>query len=146
MYLPSRVHRNPATGRAVSVVMRRAELNGSAVCLTQMLRVPFQGFTKARYLPSGESWAPDISGSPNKSSRSIMGGRAIGGTGIRAPKLSDFVVSSQRHARFLNGRAHLGAGQRVQFPPAALLEPRASRLQFLGAEAGMAHEFSDTFG
>src|ERR1700683_5437076 len=129
MYLPSRVHRNPATGRAVSEVMRRAELNGSAVWLTQMLRVTFQGLTNAMYLPSGESWAPDISGSPNKSSRSMIGGRVTGGrTGIPPPKLSDFVVSSQRHARFLNGRAHLGAGQRVHFPPPALLEPRASRL------------------
>src|SRR5580692_2748984 len=129
MYLPSRVHRNPATGRAVSVVIRRAELNGSAICFTQMLRVSFQGLRKARYLPSGESWAPDISGSPKSSSRSMIGGRATGGgPGICVPKLTDFRVSSQCYARFLDGRAHLGAGQRVQFPTAALLEPRTRRL------------------
>src|ERR1700683_2930209 len=111
MYLLSRVHRNPATGRAVSVVMRRAELNGSEICFTQMLRVSFQGLRKAMYLPSGESWAPDISGSPNSSSRSI----SRGSSGI-CSKLADLLVSSQRYARFLDGRAHLGAGQRVQFP------------------------------
>src|ERR1700691_4764499 len=123
MNLLSRVHRNPATGRAVSVVMRRAELNGSAICFTQMLRVSFQGLRKAMYLPSGESWAPDISGSPNSSSRSIIGGRWSGGrSGIRAPKLTDFPVASQLYARFLHGRTHLGAGQRVQFPAPALLE------------------------
>ena len=86
-------------------------------------------FKKRDVFAVGRELAPDISGSPNKSSRSMIGGRVTGGrTGIPPPKLSDFVVSSQRHARFLYGRAHLGAGQSVQFPPATLLEARASRL------------------
>src|SRR5262245_36742834 len=39
-----------------------------------MLRVSFQGLRKATYLPSGESWAPAISGLPKNSSRSMSGG------------------------------------------------------------------------
>src|ERR1043165_8528256 len=39
-----------------------------------MLRVPLNGLTKAMYVPSGEIWAPAISGSPKNASRSITGG------------------------------------------------------------------------
>src|SRR5258708_7288377 len=63
-------------GRLVSLVTGRAALKGSAASLTQMLRVLFNGFRKAMYLPSGESCAPEISGSPKNSSRSIIGGSA----------------------------------------------------------------------
>src|SRR6266571_5515036 len=62
-------------GRVVSAVIGLAESNGSSVRLTQMLRVPLKGLTKAMNLPSGEICAPEISGSPKNSSRSITGGR-----------------------------------------------------------------------
>ena len=42
--------------------------------------------------------------------------------------------------------ADLGAGERVQFATPAFLQARAGSLQFLGAEAGMAHEFGDALG
>jgi hypothetical protein len=61
-------------GRVLSLVTGLAESNGSSVRLTQTLRVPLNGFTKAMNLPSGEICAPEISGSPKKSSRSISGG------------------------------------------------------------------------
>src|SRR5882724_5959614 len=75
MYLASRLQRYPPMGRLVSVVSSRAALNGSSAFLTQTLRVSFQGLRNAMYLPSGEIWAPAISGFPNRSSRSIRGGR-----------------------------------------------------------------------
>src|ERR1700683_800041 len=140
MNLESRVHRKPATGRAVSVVIRRAELKGSSVFFTQIFLVSFQGFRNARYRPSGESWAPEISGLPNNSSRSISGGRLC----IGVPKLADFGVSSECHVRFLDGLADLGAGERVQLATPAFLQARAGSLQFLSAKARMAHEFGDT--
>ena len=60
------------------------------------------------YLPSGESWAPEISGSPKSSSRSMIGGGVTGGElGICDPNLADFGVSSERHVRFFDGRAAL---------------------------------------
>src|SRR6185369_594223 len=61
-------------GRLVSAVMGLALVNGSAVFLTQMLRVPLKGLIKAMKAPSGEIWAPAIAGSPKNSSRSINGG------------------------------------------------------------------------
>src|SRR5688572_14861009 len=51
-----------------------AFVNGSSVFLTQMLRVPLKGLIKAMKAPSGEICAPEISGSPKNSSRSISGG------------------------------------------------------------------------
>jgi hypothetical protein len=39
-----------------------------------MLRVPLNGLRNAMYWPSGEIWPPAISGSPKKSSRSLIGG------------------------------------------------------------------------
>src|SRR5579863_1201102 len=75
MNLPSRDHRYPATGRLVSVVSNLAELKGSPVFFTQILRVFDQGFRNARYFPSGETSAPVISGSPKSSSRSMSGGK-----------------------------------------------------------------------
>src|ERR1039458_2472794 len=69
-----------ATGRLASVVNSRAALNGSAAFLTQILRVLFHGFKKARYFPSGEICAPAISGLPNSSSRSISGGNPCAGS------------------------------------------------------------------
>src|SRR6185369_13634293 len=61
-------------GRLVSAVMGLALVNGSDVFFTQTLRVPLKGLRKAMKAPSGEIWAPAISGSPKKSSRSITGG------------------------------------------------------------------------
>src|SRR5260370_39874280 len=75
MYLPARVQRNVGIGRLVSVVRRRAAEKGSSVFFTQMLRVSFHGFWNAMYLPSGEICAPEISGLPKRSSRSISGGK-----------------------------------------------------------------------
>src|ERR1700722_20411596 len=137
MNLESRVHRKPATGRAVSVVIRRAELNGWSVFFTQIFLVSVQGLRNARYRPSGESCAPEISGLPNNSSRSMSGGRLC----ICVPKLADFGVSSERHARFLDSLPDLGAGERVQLPTPTLLQACAGGLQFLSAKARMAHEF-----
>src|SRR5208337_1572109 len=103
--------------------MRRAELNASAVCFTQTLRVLFQGFRNAMNLPSGESCAPEISGSPKSRSRSMIGGRVPGGRvpggrvpggrvpggSIRDLNLADFGVPGESHLRFLKGRPHLVA-------------------------------------
>src|SRR5687767_15526238 len=73
MYLPSRDQKYAGIGR-LSAVIGLAFANGSAVFLTQMLREPLNGLIKAMNAPSGEIWAPAISGSPKKSSRSIRGG------------------------------------------------------------------------
>src|SRR5690349_6999972 len=75
MYLLSRVQKYPGIGRFVSVVSRRAALNGSSTPLTYILRVFFHGLRKEMNFPSGEIWAPAISGSPKNKSRSIMGGK-----------------------------------------------------------------------
>src|SRR5258705_1883191 len=74
MYLPSRLQKYPGIGRVVSAVTGFALSNESSVRLTQTLRVPLNGLTKAMNLPSGEICAPEISGSPKNSSRSISGG------------------------------------------------------------------------
>src|SRR6185369_9647722 len=74
MYLPSRDQKYWGMGRLVSAVTGFALANGSAVFFTQTLRVPLNGLIKAMYAPSGEIWAPAISGSPKNSSRSIIGG------------------------------------------------------------------------
>src|SRR6266536_5385502 len=66
------------TGRVVSAVRGLALSKGSSVVLTQTLRVPLNGLMKAMNLPSGEICAPEISGSPKKSSRSITGGKPLG--------------------------------------------------------------------
>src|SRR6266852_1387557 len=75
MYLPSRLQKYAGIGRVVSAVIGFALSKGSSVRLTQTLRVPFKGLIKAMNLPSGEICAPEISGSPKKSSRSINGGK-----------------------------------------------------------------------
>src|ERR1700730_6465531 len=74
MYLLSRLQRKAGMGRLVSFVIGLALSNGSSVRFTQMFRVLFKGLRNAMYLPSGEISAPEISGSPKKSSRSIIGG------------------------------------------------------------------------
>src|ERR1700730_5177050 len=74
MYLLSRLQRYAGIGRLVSFVIGRALSNGSSVRFTQMFLVLFKGLRNAMYLPSGEISAPEISGSPKKSSRSIIGG------------------------------------------------------------------------
>src|SRR4026209_2998255 len=74
MYLPSRLQKYWLTGRLLSAVRGLAASNGSSVRLTQILRVPLKGFTNAMNFPSGEIWAPEISGSPKNNSRSIKGG------------------------------------------------------------------------
>src|SRR6266498_5446729 len=83
MYLLSRLQKYAGMGRFVSAVTGFAAPNGSSVFLTQMLRVLLSGLRKAMYFPSGEICAPEISGSPKNSSRSIIGGccaRAAGGS------------------------------------------------------------------
>src|SRR6266480_6096683 len=74
MYLPSRLQKYCEIGRLLSAVMGFAASKGSSVRLTQTLRVPLKGFTNAMNFPSGEICAPEISGSPKNSSRSIIGG------------------------------------------------------------------------
>src|ERR1051325_11110879 len=59
-----------------------------------MLRVPLNGLTKAMYVPSGEIWAPAISGSPKNASRSITGG-VCAQTGAESPS-SNSVESISR--------------------------------------------------
>src|ERR1019366_3212260 len=114
-YLPSHVHPYPATGRLASVVNSRAALNGSAAFLTQILRVLFHGFKKARYFPSGEICAPAISGLPNSSSRSISGGDPCAG--------SETADASSDIARIIRVMAKIVACPRyARQPPAA---PRA---------------------
>src|SRR5258708_38773339 len=78
MYLPSRLQKYAGMGRVVSAVIGFALSKDSSVCLTQTLRVPFKGLIKAMNLPSGEICAPELSGSPKKRSRSIIGGRPFG--------------------------------------------------------------------
>ena len=65
-------------GRFVSAVIGFALSNGSPAFFTQMLRVPLKGLMKAMYWPSGEICAPEISGSPKNSSRSMTGGTTAG--------------------------------------------------------------------
>ena len=77
MYLPSRLQKYAGIGRVVSAVIGFALSKDSSVPLTQTLRVPLNGLIKAMNLPSGEICAPEISGSPKKSSRSIMGGGVV---------------------------------------------------------------------
>src|SRR5437016_2298061 len=74
MYLLSCVQKKAGMGRLVSLVTGLALSKGSSVRLTQMFRVLLSGFRKAMNLPSGDKEAPEISGSPKKSSRSIIGG------------------------------------------------------------------------
>src|SRR5438128_12515514 len=77
MYLLSRLQKYAGMGRVVSAVIGFAESNGASVVLTQTLRVPLKGLTNAMNLPSGDIWAPEISGSPKNSSRSIRGGYGL---------------------------------------------------------------------
>src|SRR5687767_7162043 len=70
----SRLQKKAGMGRLLSAVTRRAEVYGSPTFFTHTLRVSFQGFRKAMYLPSGEICAPAISGLPKNSSRSSSGG------------------------------------------------------------------------
>ena len=51
-----------------------AAVNSSEAFFTQIFLVPLYGLIKLMNLPFGESWAPDISGSPKNISRSISGG------------------------------------------------------------------------
>src|SRR5712692_4946741 len=76
MNFESRLQKWPGMGRLVSALMGFALSKGSSRRLTQMLRVPSSGFKNEIQLPSGESCAPEISGSPNSSSRSMIGGSA----------------------------------------------------------------------
>src|SRR5207244_11243012 len=78
MYLPSRLQKYAGIGRVVSAVIGFALSKDSSVRLTQTLRVPLKGLIKAMNLPSGEICAPEISGSPKNSSRSINGGKPLG--------------------------------------------------------------------
>src|SRR5579871_6252491 len=74
MHLLLRVQKYWGIGRLGSAVTGLAESNGAPAFFTQMLRVPFSGFTNDINFPSGDSCAAEISGSPKMSSRSMMGG------------------------------------------------------------------------
>src|SRR6266704_4424107 len=76
-------------GRLLSAVMGFAASKGSSVRLTQTFRVPLNGFTKAMNFPSGEIWAPEISGSPKNNSRSIIGGSAFACAWVRCAAASE---------------------------------------------------------
>src|SRR5882724_12614777 len=88
MYLPSRLQKYAGIGRVVSAVIGLAESKGASVRLTQTLRVPLNGLTKAMNLPSGETCAPAISGSPKNTSRSISGGMPFGCAEARTGKMT----------------------------------------------------------
>src|SRR4029078_5081062 len=74
MYFPSLLQKYWVTGRLVSLVISFAAEYGSSTRLTQTLRVSLYGLRKEMYRPSGEIWAPEISGLPKNSSRSMSGG------------------------------------------------------------------------
>src|SRR5690348_5395139 len=74
MYLPSLLQKYWVTGRLVSLVISFAAVHGSPTALTQIFRVSLYGLRKEMYLPSGDICAPDISGLPKNSSRSMSGG------------------------------------------------------------------------
>src|SRR5437899_4891399 len=73
----SRLQKYWLIGRLVSAVIGRALSNASSARFTQMLRVPLNGFRNEMNRPSGEICAPAISGSPKKSSRSMIGGTPL---------------------------------------------------------------------
>src|SRR3954452_4124698 len=73
MYFPSLLQKYWVTGRLVSLVMSFAAVYGSLMRLTQTLRVSLYGLRKETYRPSGETWAPEISGLPKNISRSMSG-------------------------------------------------------------------------
>src|SRR5437867_5281531 len=98
MYLPSRLQKYAGIGRVVSAVIGFALSKDSSVRLTQTLRVPLRGLIKAMNLPSGEICAPEISGSPKKSSRSIMGGKPFGCAEIEAAFAASNAVRTRGNA------------------------------------------------
>src|SRR5690349_22539420 len=74
MNFPSLLQKYCVTGRFVSLVMSLAAVQGSLTRFTQMLRVSLYGLRNEMYLPSGDICAPEISGLPKNSSRSMSGG------------------------------------------------------------------------
>src|SRR3954471_21986716 len=74
MYFPSLLQKYWVTGRLVSLVISLAADHGAVTGFTQTLRVSLYGLRNEMNFPSGEIWAPEISGLPKKSSRSISGG------------------------------------------------------------------------
>src|SRR5689334_3493221 len=74
MNFPSLLQKYCVTGRLVSLVMSLAAVQGSLTRFTQMLRVSLYGLRNEMYLPSGDICAPEISGLPKNSSRSMSGG------------------------------------------------------------------------
>src|SRR4029078_844855 len=73
MYFPSLLQKYWVTGRLVSLVISFAAEYGSSTRLTQTLRVSLYGLRKEMYRPSGEIWAPEISGLPKTRSWSMRG-------------------------------------------------------------------------
>src|ERR1700694_5832225 len=104
MYLPSRLQKYAGIGRVLSAVIGFAASKGSAVRLTQTLRVPLNGLMKAMNLPSGEIWAPEISGSPKNNSRSIRGGGPLGWAAAPSGKTASTSAAKNAAA---NGRKNL---------------------------------------
>src|SRR2546423_1840819 len=74
MNFPSLLQKYCVTDRLVSLVMSLDAVHGSLTRFTQMLRVSLYGLRNEMYLPSGDIWAPEISGLPKNSSRSMSGG------------------------------------------------------------------------
>src|SRR2546423_6285954 len=74
MNFPSLLQKYCVTGLLVSLVISLAAVHESLTRFTQMLRVSLYGLRKEMYLPSGDIWAPEISGLPKNSSRSMSGG------------------------------------------------------------------------
>src|SRR5687767_5245028 len=104
MYLPSRLQKYWEMGRVLSLVIGFAASKGSSVRLTQTLRVPLNGLTKATNLPSGEICAPEISGSPKNNSRSISGGRPDAGCAktrdaVEKPRQTTATASAKKAVR-----------------------------------------------
>src|SRR3954467_12406031 len=74
MYFPSLLQKYWVTGRLMSLVISFAAVHGSLTPFTQMLRVSLYGLRNEMYFPSGDICAPEISGLPKNSSRSMSGG------------------------------------------------------------------------
>src|ERR1041384_535412 len=96
MYFPSLLQKYWVTGRLVSLVISLAAVHGSLTPFTQTLRVSLYGFRKEMYLPSGDIWAPEISGLPKNSSRSMIGGSLPFCAGASAGALKEIASASDQ--------------------------------------------------
>src|SRR6185369_5334721 len=93
MYFPSLLQKYWVTGRFVSLVISFAEVHGASTGFTQTFRVSLYGLRNEMYFPSGEICAPEISGLPKKSSRSMSGG-SLPFWAVRAGALVAMAIAS----------------------------------------------------